>query len=73
MGPRVARRMHDSDQREELCCLFHLVNLKRRANARPTRNGPVRQDISFPPEKIRIFYNRSFRGETNGEEHEAVL
>jgi len=47
MGPRVARRMHDSDQREDPCGLFRLDNLKRRANARPTRSGPVRQDSFF--------------------------
>ena len=33
-----------SDQREDRCRLFRLVKLKRRANARPTRSGPVRQD-----------------------------
>ena len=52
MGPRVARRMHDSNQREDRCGLCGLDNLKRRVNARPPRRRPVRQDCfsdSLPP------------------------
>ena len=45
--PPVGRQLNDPDQREGLCCSFRLVNLKRRVNARPTRSGPVRQDMSF--------------------------
>ena len=37
----------DADQREDPYFLFHLDNLKRRVNARPTRSGPVRQDMVF--------------------------
>jgi hypothetical protein len=47
LGPPVGREIIDPDQREGLCCLFHPDKLKRRANARPTRSGPVRQDISL--------------------------
>src|SRR3984885_9027605 len=48
--PPVGRHIYDSDQREDRCSSFFLDKLKRRANARPTRSGPVRQDIitSFP-------------------------
>jgi hypothetical protein len=45
MGPRVARRVHDSDQREDRCCLCYLDKLKRRVNARAPRRRPVRQDM----------------------------
>ena len=44
-GPPVGRKMNDPDQREDQCGLFCQDQLKRRANARPTRSGPVRQDM----------------------------
>jgi hypothetical protein len=39
--------IYHPDQREDLLCLFHLDQLKRRVNARATRSGPVRKDISL--------------------------
>jgi hypothetical protein len=47
VGPPVGRKKDNPDQREDLCCFFHPDKLKRRANARPTRSGPVRQDIGL--------------------------
>jgi hypothetical protein len=44
-GPTVGREINDPGQRPGRCGLFHPDKLKRRANARPTRSGPVRQDI----------------------------
>ena len=45
LGPRDARvKSHDSDQRPGRCGSLHLDKLKRRANARPPRRRPVRQD-----------------------------
>jgi hypothetical protein len=35
------------DQREDVCSSFFLNKLERRANARATRRGPVRQDKVF--------------------------
>ena len=39
------------DQREGPCCRFCRDKFKRRANARPPRRRPVRQDISFSEAK----------------------
>jgi hypothetical protein len=43
-GPPVGREMNDPDQREGRSNSFRPDKLRRRANARPTRSGPVRQD-----------------------------
>jgi len=43
-GPRVARPVIDSDQREDRCWLVWLDNFKRRVNTRAPRRRPVRQD-----------------------------
>src|SRR5260370_32707177 len=46
-GPPVGRKKRRSDQREDLCSLKRPDKLKGRVNARPTRSGPVRQDIGL--------------------------
>jgi hypothetical protein len=38
------------EQRETLCCTHRQDNLRRRANARPPRRRPVRQDIRYSAE-----------------------
>ncbi len=59
IGPPVGRKKDDSDQREDQCSLNRPDKLKRRANARATRSGPVRQDRSQCFETISITSLRS--------------
>jgi hypothetical protein len=52
-GPTVGREIHDPGHGPGRCGLFHLDQLKRRADARATRSGPVRQDNVL---KVSLWY-----------------